>query len=621
MGMTWARQGCVVLVPELLGHGERRQHPFHTSKDYESPFRVGRQDYYFRYNMGLQLHLIGDSLMGWMVWDLRRGLDLLLSRPGVDKERILLFGAVAGGGDPAAVTAALDPRVKAVVPFNFGGPQPDDPIPANAERDFYYFSVASWESTRCLRLGARDGFAHWVIVGSVAPRRLIYAHEFAWERERDPVWPRLETIFGWYNAREHLAATFGKGSVKGTPPDSSHCTHIGPLHRSKIYPILERWFDMPIPREYSKRRPAEDLLCLTPTAIQELHPRPLHELAAEIGARRSANARRRRAGLNLQEQRDKLRQDWARLLGDVETKADPKVSAHRQETRGSLTVERLALEAEPGIVVPLVLLVPPSKSGKRPPVVLSLAQGGKQAFLKHRSEAVAELLVGGAAVCLLDLRGTGETQPAGDSRRHTASSTTLSATEALLGQTLLGSRLRDVRSALRYLRRRDDLNARRLALWGDSLAPPNPRDRNLAVPLEVNPFPAFAEPLGGLAALLTALFEDDVRAIYVRGGLVGYDTLLHSPFCYVPHDALVPGALTAGDLSDVVASLAPRPIRLEGLVDGLNREVSTEAASKTYEFARNAYRSLRAESHLHVGEIEKQTESAAHWLLHRLAGD
>ncbi|MGH7173113.1 MAG: dienelactone hydrolase family protein, partial [Gemmataceae bacterium] len=233
MGMTWARQGCVVLVPEHLGHGERRQHPFRSSKDYARPFRVGRQDYYFRYNTGLQLHLIGDSLMGWMVWDLRRGLDLLLARPGVDKERVVLLGAVAGGGDPAAVTAALDPRVKAVVPFNFGGPQPDDAIPANAERDFYYFGVAYWESTRCLRLGARDGFAHWVIVGSVAPRGLIYAHEFAWNRERDPVWPRLQKIFGWYDASDHLAAAFGKGSLKGSPPESSHCNNIGPLHRSK----------------------------------------------------------------------------------------------------------------------------------------------------------------------------------------------------------------------------------------------------------------------------------------------------------------------------------------------------------------------------------------------------
>lgn len=621
MGMTWARQGCVVLIPELLGHGERRQHPFRTSKDYERPFRVGRQDYYFRYNTGLQLHLIGDSLMGWLVWDLRRGLDLLLSRPGVDKERIVLLGAVAGGGDVAAVTAALDPRVKAVVPFNFGGPQPDYAIPANAERDFYYFSVADWESTRCLRLGARDGFAHWLIVGSVAPRPLIYAHEFAWDRQRDPVWPRLQQIFGWYDAADHLAATFGKGSVRGTPPDSSHCNNIGPLHRSKIYPLLQRWFDMSIPQEYSKRRTADELLCLTPEAIQAFRPRPLYELATEIGARRGAIARRRRADLGLEVQRKQLRQEWARLLGDVEPKGEPKAHEQQKQTLGSLTIERLALEVEPDIVVPLVLLIPPSKSGKRPPVVLGLAQDGKEGFLKHRSEAIAELLAGGAAVCLLDVRGTGETRPAGDSRRHTGSSTALSATEALLGQTLLGSRLRDVRSTLRYLRGRGDLDPRRLALWGDSFAPANPRDRNLAVPLEVDPFPAVAEPLGGLLALFGALFENDVRAVSIRGGLAGYDTLLHSPFCYVPHDALVPGALTAGDLSDVAAVLAPTALRLDNLVDGLNREVPAETVARIYVVARRAYRSGKAEDRLLVAGKERQAELPGNWLLRWLGGE
>src|SRR5205823_3925849 len=63
MGMTWARRCCLVLVMDHLGHGERRQHPFQSEKDYPQPFRVGRQDYYFRYVTGLQLHLVGESLL------------------------------------------------------------------------------------------------------------------------------------------------------------------------------------------------------------------------------------------------------------------------------------------------------------------------------------------------------------------------------------------------------------------------------------------------------------------------------------------------------------------------------------------------------------------------------
>src|SRR5262249_10156215 len=158
MGMTWAKQGCFVLVPDQLGHGERRQHPFSDKTKYPAEFKVGRQDYYFRYNTGLQLYLIGDSLMGWMAHDMMRSVDVLLGlgKPFVDPKRIILRGAVAGGGDPAAVTAALDQRIAAAVPFNFGGPQPETkyPLPADGEDWFNYAGGGSWESTRNLAFSA-----------------------------------------------------------------------------------------------------------------------------------------------------------------------------------------------------------------------------------------------------------------------------------------------------------------------------------------------------------------------------------------------------------------------------------------------------------------------------------
>ena len=116
----------------------------------------------------------------------------------------------------------------------------------------------------------------------------------------------------------------------------------------------------------------------------------------------------------------------------------------------------------------------------------------------------------------------------------------------MLGQTLVGSRLRDVRSVLRYLRTRADLDAGRVALWGDSFAPANPEGRTLAVPLDADPFPHQAEPLGGLLALFTALFEDDVRAVYVRGGLTGFESLLQSPVLLRPARRLDPRSPDGG---------------------------------------------------------------------------
>jgi cephalosporin-C deacetylase-like acetyl esterase len=620
MGMTWARLGCVVLVMDQLGHGERRQHPFVTEKDYAGSFKPGRQDYYFRYNTGMQLHLIGDSLIGWMVWDLMRGVDLLLAQPGIDKDKIILLGAVAAGGEPVAVAAALDRRVAAVAPFNFGGPQPESiyPLPDDADARFNYAGGGSWESTRNLRRSARDGFLPWVIVGAAAPRGLIYAHEFAWDHDHDPVWKRLETIYGFYDVKDHLASTHGRGSVSGAAgPENTHCNNIGPEHRKGIYPALKKWFDIPLPeKEYQERHKAGELLCLTPEMLKEVEPRPLFELAWEIGRKRAGAARKELADLKPEERTKRLREEWTKLLGDVEPKRAPKALSNEASKAGSVDANRILFEVEPGVVVPMLLLVPPSKEKTKPPVVVAVAQQGKAELLKGRGDVVAALLEAGVAVCLPDVRGTGETSPGGRGRQSAA--TAISSTQLMLGQTLVGLRLGDLRSVLKYLRTRDDLNAKNVALWGDSLAPVNSVERDLKVPLDADKQPDLAEPLGGLLALFGALYEEDVKAIYVRGGLSGYESRLNSPFVYVPHDIIVPGALTAGDLCDVAAALAPRPLRLEALVDGLNRRVTAENLSATYEQARAAYRNAKVDGHLELAEEALASRATAHWILDNL---
>nr|MBC8231830.1 acetylxylan esterase [bacterium] len=324
MGMTWAQQGCMVLVMDQLSYGERRQH---------SP--GPRQDYRFRYINGIQLHLIGDSLMGWMVWDVMRGVDLLLSRKNIDREKIILIGAVAGGGDPAAVTAAIDPRITCVIPFNFGGPQPETqyPLPDDAEEKFNYMGGAYWESTRNLRLSGHigntdsqsedvNGFLHWVIVGSAAPRRLIYAHEFSWDKEHDPVWKRLQKVFGFYDVSDNIDFTHGAGVLSGRPPEATHCNNVGAVHRERIYSALRGWFDIPIPQEYQNRLQDKELKCMSSELTEKLKPRPLHDLFGEIGESRAAVIRESLTGLTPDEKRRCLCQEWSELLGDIEPKAE-----------------------------------------------------------------------------------------------------------------------------------------------------------------------------------------------------------------------------------------------------------------------------------------------------------
>jgi cephalosporin-C deacetylase-like acetyl esterase len=605
MGMTWARQGCAVLVMDQLGYGDRREHP-------PGP----RQDYRFRYINGVQLYLIGDSLMGWMAWDVMRGVDLLLAREEVDRTKLILMGSVAGGGDPAAVVAAIDPRISCVVPFNFGGPEPESPypLPADPEKTFNYMGGGSWESTRCLRLSGRDGFLPWVIVASVAPRRLIYAHEFSWDREHDPVWKRLQKVFDFYGAST-LAFAHGAGLLSGKPPDATHCNNIGAVHRKMIYPPLERWFGIAPPeKDYQQRRPDEELTSLTPELASRLKLRPMHELFGEIGASRVSAMRTQLRKLSLNEQRQRLRQEWARSLGNIEPATATEMSKVKSEIshKPEIQIERIVLDVEPNIVVPMLLLLPQASASKQLSLVIGLSQEGKEKFLGENVDAIAELLARNVAVCLPDVRGTGETRP--DSPRDPQTeATSISATELMLGQTLLGSRLRDLRSVLRYLRARRDLEFQRIALWGDSFASVNPAQFTDPLMGEGGS-PPHSEPLGGLLALFGALYEDTVHTVVARRTLAGYQSVLRDRFCYIPHDAIVPGALSAGDLCDVAAALAPRPLRLEGLVDGRNRLMEEQDLRRLFDPTIQAYRAASDKLLL----MHRPNDSIAAWLVKSL---
>ena len=580
MGMTWARAGCLVLVIDQVGYGERRAHPFNGPEDYDGSYRVSRQDYYHRYDSGIQLSIAGDSLMGWFVWDLMRGVDLLLSRDGIDPHRIIILGSVAGGGDPCAVTAALDNRIACAVPFNFGGLQPESyPLPENAEETFNFAMSSYWDSTRGLPGTCSDGFFHWTIVGSIAPRPVIYAHEFMWDREHDPVWKRFQRIYGvFYNSPENLDYANGVGSVKDSSDVATHCTHIGRHHRQFIHPAFGQWFRIHVEPdgEYSNRVNVDELRCMTDEYRTRLNPKSLPEVALEQGQARIASMRDGLAGKPANARRRILRREWGQLLGPVEPGvAEVLTTSIDRETLTSATVEKLSVQTEEGIVVPTLVITPRNNSGAVAPVVIAVAQAGKEPFIKQRSSQLADLLEAGIAICLPDVRGTGETR-SGSARGRTSNDTNLSVNMQMFGETLVGQRLRDLRSIIAWLRTRTDIDESKIAIWGDSFVEPNSPDTDFRIPHGVDRAPRQPEPLGGLLALLAALFEEDIRAISIHRGLVSYASVLNSPQVYVAHDAVVPQALNAGDLPDIAAVLSPTKVRLDSLVDELHRPVAND---------------------------------------------
>ena len=263
--------------------------------------------------------------------------------------------------------------------------------------------------------------------------------------------------------------------------------------------------------------------------------------------------------------------------------------------------------------MPVLLLLPPRTKGERLPVVVGMAQQGKQEFLKQRAGPIAELLSAGVAVCLPDLRGVGETSP-GEARDRRSAATSISSSEWILGQSLLGGRLRDLRSVLHYLRQHPELDGKRVGLWGDSFAKVNAPDTNFKVPYTAAERPTQSEPLGGLLALLGTLFEDDIRAVYVHRGLSDFQSAFDGPFCFLPHDVIVPGVLAVGDIGDLAGATTPVPLWINGMVDGLNRALTDEELVRRLAFVRAAYAEAKAPDRLRLETNAQDKSSMARWL-------
>jgi hypothetical protein len=356
---------------------------------------------------------------------------------------------------------------------------------------------------------------------------------------------------------------------------------------------------------------------MTAEAKRDVRPKALSEVLADLAAERIAKARQRREELSPEARRRKLREDWERLLGNMTSRSQPQLTftGKTESLPSGISIERFAIETEPGLVVPVLLLLPRRQKQAPAPVVIALAQSGKEGFLRERPREIAALLAGGVAVCLPDVRGVGETR-AGDDRGRQSADTTLSSTELMLGGTMVGARLRDLRTLLNHLRQRQDVDRQRLALWGDSFGKANSPDTNCQVPHGVDDRPGQSEPLGGLMALLGALTDEKVAAVYVQGGLVSFQSVLSSPFVYVPHDVVIPGALTISDLGDVAASLAPRPLCVCGLVDHFNRRAAPEPSHAAFEIAVQAYRQAGKWEAFSLGT---DAPEPARWLLEQLA--
>jgi hypothetical protein len=210
---------------------------------------------------------------------------------------------------------------------------------------------------------------------------------------------------------------------------------------------------------------------------------------------------------------------------------------------------KFTVESEKGILIPCVLISPGKKYLS---VVIAAHPDGKDACLKHA--AVQKMLAEGKALCLVDLRDTGE------SRWSLADDQIclFSARAAfLLGRTIMGDWVKDlsaVRSALKTI-----VGAKAVELmgFGDTGIPGLKETAALARGA------VFGNGETAVAALTTAALDKRFSGVTVVNLLSTYVIKNVPPV--QRYSILAPGVLRWGDVS-LIAALANCPVEVKSLV-------------------------------------------------------
>jgi hypothetical protein len=211
MAANLASKGFVVLAYDPVGQGERFQQ---YDPRLKQSLAGGTTDQHFQ--NGAQAILAGENFARYRIWDARRALDYLVSRPEVEKEKIGCTGC-SGGGTLTAYIAALDGRIKVAAPacyINtwrklFTGPTGD------SEQSFPGFLSSGLDVMDYIELFAPKPYLIANTVGDFFP---IEGARYAYQESLD--WYRLfdaEEKLRWWWARAGTVrrSKSARGSISG----------------------------------------------------------------------------------------------------------------------------------------------------------------------------------------------------------------------------------------------------------------------------------------------------------------------------------------------------------------------------------------------------------------------
>ncbi len=543
--------GFFVLAVDAFGAGERYTKP-------------GRGTYHGAL-YGSTLWPTGQTLLGMQVYDNRRAVDYLLTRPEVDGQRLGITGA-SGGGNQSMYAGALDERFAAVVPVCSVG------------------TYQAYLQAACCVCEVLPGALRFAeegdVLSLVAPRTLMVinatkdAYQFS-VGEAEKSIARARQVFKLYDAEAKLQhATF----------ESRH-DYNQPM-RETMYGWMSRWLKnegdgKPIPEPKHEVEKPEDLACFAD------QPRPRTFLLLPSFAAREAQRALQKAHPRTPDHRE----EWEAVAMHLRTLLRTSIlgpfpelklqaTAGEPETKDGITTTPVILYPEPDLPVPLLLQFQ-ARPDPRNPVCLLLHLEGKAEAIKHPLRRL--LLEKGWTVALPDLRGTGETRPASAGIAGAPDHNT--AEHALwIGRPLLGQWVFDVHAILEWLAGQKTIDADRMAVVGLGQA-------------------------GVVALVASGLAESRVNSVAAVDSLASFVT--QEAYATGTHMGLLaPGILRAGDIPHLAALSAPRKLVLAGGVSPQGKKLTDNELKSAFAYTSGMYKLMGAESKVRIG-AEMRAEEVA----------
>jgi dienelactone hydrolase len=545
-----AKLGYVVLCVDAFGAGERADLP-------------GPGTYHGAL-AGASLWPVGTPLIGLQVYDNRRAVDYLVSRPEVDPARLAITGA-SGGGNQALYAGATDERLTAVIPVCGIG------------------TYTAYLSAACCVCEVNAGGITYATTGDllamVAPRALLVI-----SATRDAFQFSVgEAGKSVARARERFRMLGLDASIRHVAIDSGH-DYNQPM-REAMYGWVEKWLagrgdGKPVQEPGFALEEIAALRCYPdagsrPTTVVTIPEFAFREGRTRLAALPAAPDHPERWHAESQRMKTMLRDQ---ILGgfpqrgplEFEARRSPQATEFRITTeRGITAVGQMSAVRQAGRGTALIVVPGPLASGQ--PVALD-----------PRIREITRLWneSGFATLHITDARLTPSVSASAPAvagvADHTAAEWGLWINRPLLGQWAW--------DIIRWL---DLLDERRAGSVRSGVGEkPN------------RPYALIGVGAMSLPALLAAALDPRVAGVSCKGCLVSLVARSGKPWSGVPMGLIVPNMLDLGDIGHLAALLAPRPLVFSSAVEPEGGVATADRVVAAFAFCRAVYQLLGASDRL-----------------------